>query len=162
MEEVLDRPKGLKVLCILSWISIGISFYFAFMSLSRGPFTSFEIRDMQVQMLELKTEMVENGMQEAASFLEKSQNVPVLLNEKHGAVLAISFLYLALGFGGVLFMYQKKKMGIHLYISYSLLAVVNPYFFLSASDIPTASVIFSAVLSGIFIFMYSRHLSWMK
>lgn len=161
-ESFDERPKGLTILCALSWISIGISIYFSLMNLVRGPFTSFEIRDMKVQVLEMKQELEAQGMGKLSSFFEKSQEMTIALNEHHGAVLFVNFLFLAIGAVGVWFMFSGRKLGFHLYIMYCLLSVLHPYFFMSGDMIPIISPVMGGVLSLIFIALYSQHLKWMK
>jgi hypothetical protein len=68
---------------------------------------------------------------------------------------------LLIGLLGALMMWQAKKLGFHLYIGYSLLAIIQIYFFVSPSDVPSFVVIWGLLMSVLFVFMYSRNLKWM-
>jgi hypothetical protein len=75
---------------------------------------------------------------------------------------SFQFLFLVLGLVGVILMYRAKKLGFHFYILYTLGLVVSPYFFNPITGIPTILTIVGIIYGGIWVFMYSRNLHWLK
>jgi hypothetical protein len=84
------------------------------------------------------------------------------VNQHFYANVSVSFLVLCLGIVGAVFMFVGKKSGFHLYIAYSLLAILQMYFFTSVANIPTVLVVMSLIFSALFIFLYAKNLSWMR
>jgi hypothetical protein len=161
-DQPQERPKFLLVICILSWVNIGWALYSALGSMMGGAMTSFQIKEFKVQILEMKAELTANGAADFGLFMEKTQNMAIILNDNHSAVVGLSLFYLTIGAVGVYLMYMGKKIGFHLYIAYSIIAVFQAYFFMTASDIPTVITMFATGISIIFIVMYSRNLKWMS
>ena len=157
-----ERPSFLKVLCILSWISTGIALISGFFNLVTGPFSEEKMLEQRVDMMksidELKT-LEMNGM---AELFEKIQSMTESMNAQFYYVQTVSLIVVAIGVFGVFKMWNRSKLGFHLYIIYSLLSVLTVYLFVAPVNVPSIVVIFNLIISGIFIFMYSRNLKWMK
>lgn len=68
----------------------------------------------------------------------------------------------AIGLAGVVFMFLRRELGFHLYIIYSLLYVGQSYLFVPPSNVPILFVIVNFLFSGLFIFLYSLSLKWLK
>jgi hypothetical protein len=75
---------------------------------------------------------------------------------------SFQFLILVLGLTGVILMYRGKKLGFHFYILYSLGLVVLPYFFNPITGIPTILTIVGIIYGGVWVWLYSRNLNWLK
>ena len=67
-----------------------------------------------------------------------------------------------LGLFGVIFMMRRRKLGFHMYIVYSLLAIGGMLLYVSAENIHISLPIVNVIFSGLFIFLYSRTLHWMR
>lgn len=156
------RPSFLTVLCILSFIAIGLSFSSGLTSLVTGPMNEDEMAEIDTKMVELVDELRSNEIEGMAQMIEKIGRMQVAVNEQHYAVNSTNVLFALIGLVGVILMWQGRKLGFHLYIIYCLLATVQLYFFVPSVDIPAIIVIVSLLLSGLFIFMYSRNLKWMQ
>ena len=156
------RPSFLKVLCILSLVSIGLSVLGALGSMISGPQTEESMLADRADIVEANEELRANGMDGLADLFEQIQRMNESLNSNFYAASLVSLIVLGIGLFGVLSMWNGKRLGFHVYIVYSLISVAQLYFFVSPADIPTIAVIFNILISGTFIFMYSRNLGWMK
>ncbi len=157
-----ERPSFLKVLCILSFISIGLSLLGAMGSLISGPQSEERILADRADIIEANEELRTNGMDGLADLFEQIQRMNESLNSNFYAASLVSLIVLGIGLFGAISMWNGNRLGFHLYIVYSLISVAQLYFFVSPADIPTIAVVFNILISGTFIFMYSRNLAWMK
>ena len=74
---------------------------------------------------------------------------------------SLSLVFCGIGIAGAIMMYRGMKLGFHLYIVYSFLTLIQYYFITDASNIPVVLLITNGLISLLFIYLYSRHLSWM-
>lgn len=155
------RPTGLKVLCILSWIYIGFSLISSAIGLMSGKADEEEMLQMKVEMTKSISQMKDMGMTSFAEMMNKIQMMAEITNENQLAIGLTGLAILILGLYGVIAMWQGKKIGFHLYVIYSILAIVQIYFFVSPSIVPTFIVVWNVLFSGLFILLYSKHLKWM-
>ncbi len=161
-KQPAERPTFLKVLCILSFISIGLSLIFSLGSLVGGPQSEEEMIAQKVQLLEANEELRDSGMTGMADMMEQITRMNESINANFYSASIVSILALLIGFYGVFSMWQGKKLGFHLYIVYSLISVGQLYLFVSPADIPTIAIVFNLIVAAVFVFMYSRNLHWMK
>lgn len=171
MEDVLEqneinsnepRPVFLIVLCILSYIWIGFSLLFTLLSVSHGPSTKDEMISNKARISKSMNDMREAGMESWIPTFKKIEIMSEKLNENYYLMTAISVLALLLGLFGVISMWKGKKNGFHFYIIYSILASCQVYFFVSPDYVPTFLILLNLIISGLFVFMYSRNLHWLK
>ena len=118
--------------------------------------------EQRVQFLKLSDEMRTMDMSRLAEMMEQIQRLSEASNAYFYLSTVISMGILSLGIAGAILMLRGRKLGFHLYIGYSLLAVLQLYFFASPADIPTIAVVFGLLFSGLFIFLYSRNLHWLN
>jgi hypothetical protein len=156
------RPAFLTVLCILTFVNAGLSVITSLLSLLHGPISEEEMTEQRVQFLKSADEMRTMDMPAFAEMMEQIQRMSESANAHFYANTLISLVILCLGIFGAVFMLRGKKLGFHLYIGYSLLAVLQLYFFASPADIPTVAVVFGLLFSGLFVFLYSRNLHWIN
>lgn len=156
------RPTFLTVLCILSFIFIGFSFAFGLVGLFGGPLSEEQMLEQKVELTKSADEMRSLEMDSFAEMMEKIQRMSESINTNFYASSILQVLVMGLGLYGVLLMWKGKKLGFHLYIAYSLLSIIQIYFFVSPSDIPSFVVIWNLIISAIFVFMYSRNLKWLS
>lgn len=155
------RPTFLTVLCILSFIFIGFSFAFGLVGLFGGPLSEEQMLEQKVELTKSADEMRSLEMDSFAEMMEKIQRMSESINANFYASSILQVLVMGLGLYGVLLMWKGKKLGFHLYIAYSLLSIIQIYFFVSPADIPSFVVIWNLIISAIFVFMYSRNLKWL-
>jgi len=155
------RPGLLTVLCILTFVNVGMSLFSLLASLFSGPLGEEEMTEQRVQFVKIADEMKSMNLFSFAEIFDKLQRMSESLNEHFYFNSVVSVLVLLVGLVGALMMWQGKKLGFHLYIGYSLLAIIQIYFFVSPSDVPSFVVIWGLLMSVLFVFMYSRNLKWM-
>lgn len=160
-ENQNKRPQFLKVLCILSFIFIGISLIGGLIGLFGGKTSEEEMINQKVEMVKAADEMKSVGMDGMAEMFEKIQRMSESINDNFYLVSSVSIVVMGLGLFGVLKMWNGFRLGFHLYIGYSLLSIIQIYFFVSPTDIPTFVVVWNLLFSGLFVFLYSRNLKWM-
>jgi hypothetical protein len=157
-----ERPKALKVLCILSFVNLGFSFLGVILQFHSGPASK---KDMLFQRAEMSKniEQLENMNADfAVDAIHKLTAMAESLNDSFYAVTVLTLISSAVGLFGVLKMWKGAKIGFHFYIIYSLITVGHVYLFVSPSSIPSFIVIWNLLIAGLFVFLYSRNLSWMK
>ena len=156
------RPQALKILCILTFVSTGFSLISSFFSLISGPMSSELLEEQKVNMIKMVDELNSLELYSLATMMEQIQRMTASVNTQFYAVTMVSFLVVALGLVGAVFMWQGKKLGFHLYIIYSLFAIIQLYFFVSPADIPIYVVVANLLFSILFVLLYSRNLKWLK
>ncbi|MFK7785106.1 MAG: hypothetical protein AB8B56_08320 [Crocinitomicaceae bacterium] len=168
MTEVLEqqeedrRPPMLLVLSILSLISIGLSLILTLFQFASGPLDEDEIMKQRVDMATLKSDLRKAGMTQFVAFYDKIQAMSEETNDKFYLSSVVTLLTYLIGLFGVIFMLRRRKLGFHMYIVYCLLAIGGMLLYVSPENIPIMVPIVSLILSGLFIFLYSRTLHWMK
>jgi preprotein translocase subunit SecE len=155
------RPSFLTVLCILSFISIGLGILSGLIGLAFGPMSEEAMLQQKTEWAKMADELRSLGSEGFAVMMEQFERMLDALNRNHYANSAISVLIRMVGLLGVFWMWKGKKNGFHLYIIFSLLALVQMYFFVSPADIPTIMVIWNVSISALFVFLYSRNLKWL-
>lgn len=160
--EDQKRPTFLKVLCILTFISTGTSFFGPVFQLIRGPQTARELTLQKRVMAKAIDDLRDLHQDYIANLYEQLSATAVELNNVHYLYNATLLLMVLLGLGGALLMWHRRKLGFHLYIVYSLFSALGVYLFVSSGSYPVVFAITSLIFSGAFVFMYSRNLSWMK
>lgn len=156
------RPGFLTVLCVLSFISTGMGLVSGFVTTLMGPSSDEQMLEAKVEMTKTISDVKELGVSWLVDLLEKIQAMSEQINENFYLASIMSLLVVIFGFYAVLKMYRGFKLGFHLYIGYCLLSIVSLYFYVSAESIPSFIVIFNLLFSGLFIFLYSRNLHWMR
>ena len=161
-EEAPKRPTFLVVLAVLSFASIGFSLLSSFIAVATGPQSEEQVMEQRVQLAELAEDMRAEEMESMALTIEKIERMLVTLNDHFFTNQLVTISLLILGLLGVLFMWQGKRLGFHLYILYSISAAIQYYLFVSPADIPSFLIIWNVLISGVFVLLYSRNLKWMR
>lgn len=167
-QVIEKRPKFLLVISILSFVNIGVSILTSLFGALGGKPSSEELEAAKLQFansqeqLEALAKSEKVDMSYWSDVLTKLEimsdnmyanfsmyNSLILL----GAIFALVAVYL---------MFTGKKLGFHLYIGYCFLYVIQSYFFTVPSDVPTFVIVLNVLYGGIWVFLYSRNLKWMR
>jgi hypothetical protein len=161
-----QRPSFLNVLCILSFVSIGLSFLLNVLNFIGGPADEELLNQQKVEIVKILEDSPSNADASSNSFIwgEITSYLKMIetVNENFYAFNAFYIGLLVFGFYAVLNMFHGKRLGFHLYIIYCLLNMLRYYLFLSTDAIPTSVIIWEFFISALFIFLYSRNLYWMN
>lgn len=158
--EEEKRPKFLTIVGILSFVSIGFQFIVFIFNLFKGKVSEEAIIEQKVQAAQLYQAIGIEG-DELSDIVSMTGRVLEETNNSFWTIQLLTIVTLFIGLSGVLMMFRKRRVGFHLYIIYSLLAVGGVYLYLSPDLITLPSLVFSLMVSGLFIFFYARNLKWM-
>jgi hypothetical protein len=156
-------PRRLKILCILTLINTGIATFGGIVSLISGPPEEKEIRLENNEMKKFIAQMKNLGSSdETIDLIEKFQLITNAIYDNFYFYTSISAILALLGLLSAFFMLRRNIYGFHLYIVYSLLSSASLYLIVSPEELPTAVIIVNLFISGLFIYLYSRSLTWLK
>jgi hypothetical protein len=155
------RPQFLTVLCILTFISTGMDILSGFPKLFGGPMSAEQMEDQKLELAKSIDQLRELNMESMAVMIEKLERMLDGLNAQFYASTSVALVVLMAGLSAAILMWMGRKIGFHVYIAYSLISAMQVYLFVTPSDIPSIVVILNLLVSGLFIFMYSRNLKWL-
>ena len=159
--EKPKRPAFLLVLCILSFVYIGLSWISTLASFISGPLTDNQLNMQRIEMAKAMEPLKYSG---DSTIVDTFDTIIRMIEGINDNFYAFNILYigvLALGFMSVLFMLQGKRLGFHLYIGYCLFNILRYYVFLPAADIISFLVVWELFFAVLFAILYSRNLHWM-
>lgn len=156
-----SRPGFLTVLGVLSFITIGVNILLVVIQFATGRPSEDAILEQRVELTKVVNQMHDTGMDSFARFFEQAIALNEEVNESFYLALTVSLITYLVGLVGVIFMWKARKLGFHLYILYSLLALGGVYVYASPANVSSISIILGGLFSALFIFMYSRNLHWM-
>ena len=162
IEVPKKRPGFLTTLGVLSFVNIGFWFIMALLRMLSGPMSDEQILDQKIVFAEAKNELRKLGADSWTSLYDKLEAMTMQTNDSFYLAMFLEFVVLLIGLSGVIMMFKGRKFGFHVFIIYCLLSLGAAYLYISPSNIPTISTIFTVIISGLFIFLYSRNLRWMK
>lgn len=152
-------PVFLKVLCILTFVSCGLTFLSTIWGLTAGDNLRESMQIMQRSSTGTALDSMADGMAANIANLEKWQNLAHYLN------LACVALTLA----GALLMWKLKKNGFYLYVLGQVAAIVGSVGMVTAmQDVPfmgtfgMIGAIFGILFIVAFIIMYAVNLKHMR
>ncbi len=156
------RPSFLTTLCVLSFISVGLTILSSFFGLLGGPMSEDELLKQKIDLTKSADELRSLDVESMAVMIEKLQRMTESINQHFYASTVMNILVACVGLFGVLSMWSGKKMGFQVYMAYSLLTVIQVYFFVAPADIPLFLVVWNVLISALFVFLYSRNVKWLE
>lgn len=133
--EPQKRPDLLTVLCVLSFIGSGLSFFSYFM---------FSLSFDSISTVLTESEIDLPGM-------DMILNTPISFYYSGTLLFGVS-LY------GAIKMWNLKKVGFHLYTASQILLIILQTIYLNQYGFPYLSVFITAI----YIFLYARNLAYMS
>lgn len=167
MDDLLDekqelknkRGKTLPVLCVLSWIAIGLSFLSSGNEMLKGKMTQEELRQEQFELL--STADADLGAF-YMDFVEESVAMMEVTNDKFWALMSLNICVVILGFFAVLLMFKLQKKGFYLYLAYCIIPMIVSVSFFGEFKITIYGLVFNVIFSGLFIILYGVQLKRME
>jgi hypothetical protein len=156
------RPVFLLVLVILSSINISVSLLGSFSGMLGAKPDAKMIKQAKLEFANMREQLEEGGAADFTYIIDQMESVTDNMFKHFQAYNSVQFLILVLGLAGVILMYQRRKLGFHFYIIYSLGLVVLPYLFNPITGIPTILTIVGILYGGVWVLLYSRNLHWME
>lgn len=161
-QESSGRPRLLAVLLVLSFISIVFNLLFTVFFLIRGPLSAKGLKNIQTENAETVSSLQEKDMSSLAELFEKIGRMEVYVNQHWYVHHVCTLLVLLIGLAGVLFMSRAKLIGFHFYIVYSILTSAVVYISVPFAEVAVSELIVGLLFSFLFIWLYSRNLSFLK
>jgi hypothetical protein len=156
------RPVFLLVLVILSSINMSVSLLGSFSGMLGAKPDAKMIKQAKLEFANMREQLEEGGAADFTYIIDQMESVTDNMFKHFQAYNSVQFLVLVLGLTGVILMYQRRKLGFHFYIIYSLGLVVLPYLFNPITGIPTILTIVGILYGGVWVLLYSRNLHWME
>lgn len=154
-------PIFLKVLLILTSIAVGFGLLSAILAFFMGPIAQEEIDGIMAPNLILAKDLSTQGYDYWALEMEKITRQIDYTNQKFYLNQTLAVFAYSIGLVSVWMMSKGKKIGFHLYIIYDILAFASVYFIIPISEVSSLAQIVNGIITGIYIFMYSRNLHWL-
>jgi hypothetical protein len=162
------RPKFLLVISVLSFVNIGITVLTSLFGAIGGNPSPEELEAAKLQFANSHEQLESLAQSEKvdlsywSEILTKmeimSDNMYANFSMYNSLILLVAIFALI----GVYLMFTGKKLGFHFYIGYCFLYVIQSYFFTAPSDVPTFVIILNILYGGIWVYLYSRNLKWMR
>ena len=162
VNTISKRPVFLLVLVILSSINIGISSIGALSGMLGAKPDKAMIKSAKLDFANMREQLDKANAADFIYIIDQMESVTDNMFKHFQQYNSFQFLILVLGLTGVILMYRGKKLGFHFYILYSLGLVVLPYFFNPITGIPTILTIVGIIYGGVWVWLYSRNLNWLK
>jgi len=161
VQQDQPRPGFLTTLCVLTFITTGLGVFSAISSLISGKLSDDQMLESKVALAQSISQLKEAGMDSWVGMMEKIQAMTIQANDHFFLGTMLSFIAASIGVFAAMKMWKGYKQGFHFYIIYSLISVGSIYLYISPSNIPSIIIVANLLISGLFIFMYSRNLHWM-
>lgn len=168
MSDLLDnsetmkekRGKTLRVLAILSLVSLAMNALGLIFTLLSGPATTEEMEEQKVALLTIITPEIleivgEDYLTDTIQILEVSNDLFFSLN-------GINACILLLGAYGVYLMYALRKQGYYFYLIYSFAPIVVSLAFFGTGFYIVLGAIFTAIVAVVFCILYGFQLKRMS
>jgi hypothetical protein len=160
--EAPKRPVFLLVLVIMSSINIGISTMGALSAILGAKPDASMIKEAQLDFAKMRDQLEAANGSDFIYIVDQMESVTMNMFAHFHTYNSIQFIFLLLGLTGVILMFQRKRLGFHFYIVYSLGLVLLPYFFNAMQQIPTILTIVGVLYGALWVFLYSRNLHWVN
>lgn len=149
-EELKDRRgKVLQVLCILSWIYIGVVFIFNMLAFTGGQANPEEMENRQISLIDFY-----DGMGIDKDTIKELLVIDERTNENFYLNYSSKLVFCLIGFFAVLQMWKLQKMGYYVYIGYALVPIGILYYMMG--DLPSTmqSIVWELIWAVLFIVLY--------
>jgi hypothetical protein len=160
--ETPKRPYFLLVLVIMSSINIGISTMGSLSAILGAKPDASMIKEAQLDFAKMRDQLEAANGSDFIYIVDQMETVTMNMFAHFHTYNSIQFIFLLLGLTGVILMFQRKRLGFHFYIVYSLGLVLLPYFFNSMQQIPTILTIVGVLYGALWVFLYGRNLHWVN
>jgi hypothetical protein len=163
-QEKKKKPTFLIVLLVLTGLSLVSTFFSGVLPLATGPMNNEELAQKELEMAktvsQAKKLFSDKDMQEQVEVATKAayEKIRFVHTRVFWSYHLLLFLVFSIGAGAVYFLFHLKKIGFHLYIIYSILAIGMNYLVFPQSMIDTMEILGAFLVSGIFIFLYGLNL----
>ena len=158
-----ERPRGLLILFVLTAINTSTQLLSSVAGVFSGSADSVAMEEVKFENARLIKSFRDMGSSEdMLEVIRKMEVITLATLENLQLMSFLMLLFSGLGLYGALTMFRGLKKGFHMYIAYSFLCLIQYYFIVSPSEIPIYVMLTNGSVSLLFVYLYSRHLTWMK
>ncbi|MBA7695685.1 hypothetical protein ES703_104318 [subsurface metagenome] len=155
------RPTFLTVVCIISFIGLGMSVISNLVNMAFGTFSS-AIYPLVQSGFEEALSNVEATDPAASVLVEQIFNSILKLFEVMPLLAGISLICALIALTGVILMWKLKKTGFYLYTVAKVILIFVPMILIGVNIISTIAAISGFFVAAIFITLYALNLKAMK
>jgi len=160
LDETPKKKNTLKILCVLSLISIGMALFTGLINFLNGPLT---MEELEKSFLSMNSVLSVFGNSKEVELAKKiAYDRMTIINTKFYLHGTLNLITLFTGLIGVLLMLRKNKLGFHFYIIYSILSFTFIYFVVPIKLAAQNELLIGAIFSAVWIFLYARQLKNMN
>lgn len=149
------RGTFLTVISILSWIASGATFITSLFTLIQGK------QGVQQQIIDAENqlELIDNEL--LYEVLENTTQQLYLVLDNFYPIYLTNLVFAALGIYSVYLMFNLKKSGFNFYVAYAIIFPLASYYFVKDMPFAVYGLVFSLMISVVFIAMYYSNLKRM-
>lgn len=147
-----NRPTGLTVLCVLSWVWLALVLYSFINTVSVGQLTDEQILEQKIVFIESQPPEL---LQENKWIVDDMVEILEIAKENYVMMIGLEVAGILIGFAGVFFMFKMRKLGFHLYIIYTVLSIFYWLYFYLGNEIGFYAIAWSIVMGGLFVGLYA-------
>ncbi len=156
-----DRPMFLTVICILSFIGLGMSVISNLVNLAFGTFSS-SLYPLVQEGFEQALNEVDATEPAASALLEQIFSSILKLFEVMPLLAGISLVLTIVALIGVIFMWTLKKTGFYLFTAAKVVMIFVPMMLIGVNFMSAMMAIGSLFVAAIFVTLYALNLKAMK
>jgi hypothetical protein len=161
-EQSTKPPTFLIVLVILTLLNTGLAFLGGVYSLVVGKPSEKEILASKVQMAKSIVELKKANLEYFVDVFTKLEAINDAMYANFMMFNLLAVFIALIGAAGAFMMLKRMKLGFHAYIVYSFLSILSVYAFVAPVNVPSILILTNAIFAGLFVFLYSRNLKWLK
>jgi hypothetical protein len=156
-----SRPTFLTVICIISFVGLGLSVLNNFMSLMMSTVGSWIYSTVQ-ESLEMAYSQATSSNPNAAAFLQSIFDGILKMIEVLPLFSGLILLFTSIALSGVVFMWNLKKLGFYIYLVAKIVMIFLPIALIGYNFISVFISLFSFIGTALFVTLYGLNLKAMK
>lgn len=161
MTDQIKRPTFLTVLCILSFIGLGLAILEALSGLIMGPFLKEAAGFAESGMNEAMDE-ISSDAPEILPFIENIFGGTIGMLEHITEISLVNLLCSGIALYGVIMMWNLKKTGFFLYAGGKIVIAMFPLILIGSNVLTAMASVIGSFIAAAFIIMYAVNLKSMR
>lgn len=155
------RPVFLTVICIISFVGLGMSIISNLVNLAFGSFSSALYPLIQSSFEDALNE-IDAAEPTASLFVEQIFNSVLKIFEVMPVLAGVGLVLAVVALVGVIMMWNLKRTGFWLYSGSKVVMIIYPMILMGANFITTMILLSGFFVAALFITMYGLNLKAMK
>ena len=152
------RGQVLKVLCILSFVSILWSMYGLGNDIVKGQPTAEDLHEMQYRTLNPIKEPIDA---QTKVILQESMDMTEISVSNYSTITLVKRISFVIGFIGVFMMWRLRRRGFWLYLLYCVALLGLDIFYFGGFSVGLIAIVLTLVFDILFVVLYGYQLKRM-